>query len=396
MASQREPLQTRLDVLASTVRGAGEIRRESGGIRLSRLPRWAQTETDAIVTDPAAQTSGVRLEFLTSASQIELTVRFSRSELVVLSRPIPTAKIAVDADGRERILEFDEGDLRRFNQDNTVEHLSGEATTARIQLDDVPTPRKVVIWLPTDAEVELVDLAANRGIKAAPRDQLRWTHYGSSISHCSGADDPLGPWPVITARALNLDLYNLGIAGAAQIDGFAARSIRDQDADLITLKMGINVVNADSLRMRTFRPAVHSFLDTIRDGHPTTPILLISPILCPPHEDAPGPTEWSADWKALASQQRGSATEKTPCTRYGRSAGQLGLAEMLRPPERAQRVQRLLPCAGSSDHVCVCAGCAKGAQAEQALTEPVWRSQTRLTRHVAGALPATEGDTMST
>src|SRR5215207_4203520 len=109
--------------------------------------------------------------------------------------------------------------------------------------------------------------------------------------------------------ALNLDLYSLGIAGAAQIDGFAARSIRDEDADLITLKMGINVVNADSLRMRTFRPAVHSFLDTIRDGHPTTPILLISPIFCPPHEDAQGPTEWSAEWKALATSLPGRPTD---------------------------------------------------------------------------------------
>jgi hypothetical protein len=309
MALQRGQLQGRLDVLASAVRAAGEIRRESGGIRLSRLPHWAQDETDAVVTNPAAQTSGVRLELMTSASQIVLTLRFTRSQLVVLSRPVPTAKIAVDADGKERILAFDEGDVRQFNPDDTVEHLPGEVTTARIQLDHVHTPRKVVIWLPTDAEVELLDLAANRGVEAAQRDQPRWTHYGSSISHGSGADDPLGPWPVVTARALDLDLYNLGIAGAAQIDGFAARSIRDGDADLITLKMGINVVNADSLRMRTFRPAVHSFLDTIRDGHPTTPILLISPIFCPPHEDAPGPTEWSADWKARATPQPGRPTD---------------------------------------------------------------------------------------
>jgi hypothetical protein len=309
MASHGEQLDARLDILASTVRGAGEIRRESGGIRISRLPGWAQAQTEALVTDPAAQTSGVRLEMLTSASQIALTVKFTRSQLVVLSRPVPTAKIAVDADGKDQIFEFDEGDLRRFELDNTVERVEGAVTTVRIELDDVKGPRKVVVWLPTDAEVELLDLAANRRIVAAPRNQLRWTHYGSSISHCTDAEDPLGSWPVMTARSLDLDLYNLGIAGAAQIDGFAARSIRDEDADLITLKMGINVVNADSLRMRTFKPAVHSFLDTIRDGHPTTPILLISPIFCPPHESAPGPTEWSADWKALASRLPGRPTD---------------------------------------------------------------------------------------
>jgi len=37
-------------------------------------------------------------------------------------------------------------------------------------------------------------------------------------------------------------------------------------------------------------PAVHGLLDTIRDGHPDTPIVLISPIICPVAEDHPGPT----------------------------------------------------------------------------------------------------------
>jgi hypothetical protein len=35
---------------------------------------------------------------------------------------------------------------------------------------------------------------------------------------------------------------------------------------------------------------VHGFLDTIRDGHPDTPLLLVSPIHCAIHEDTPGPT----------------------------------------------------------------------------------------------------------
>ncbi|MET9973058.1 lipase, partial [Streptomyces sp. NPDC006356] len=59
--------------------------------------------------------------------------------------------------------------------------------------------------------------------------------------------------------------------------------------DLISVKIGINVVNADLMRLRAFGPAVHGFLDTIREGHPTAPLLVVSPILCPIHEDTPGP-----------------------------------------------------------------------------------------------------------
>lgn len=44
------------------------------------------------------------------------------------------------------------------------------------------------------------------------------------------------------------------------------------------------------MRERTLVPAVHGFLDTIRDGHPTTPIALVTPIICPIAEDHPGPT----------------------------------------------------------------------------------------------------------
>ena len=65
--------------------------------------------------------------------------------------------------------------------------------------------------------------------------------------------------------------------------------MRDAPADLISVKIGINLVNTDVMRLRAFAPAVHGFLDTIRDGHPTTPLLVVSPLLCPIHEDTPGP-----------------------------------------------------------------------------------------------------------
>ena len=44
---------------------------------------------------------------------------------------------------------------------------------------------------------------------------------------------------------------NLGFSGSAMLDPFTARTIRDQPADLISLKLGINLVNGDAMRMRT-------------------------------------------------------------------------------------------------------------------------------------------------
>ena len=66
--------------------------------------------------------------------------------------------------------------------------------------------------------------------------------------------------------------------------------IAAQPADLISVKLGINVVNGDTMRERTFVPAVHGLLDTIRERHPDVPVVVITPITCPVAEDHPGPT----------------------------------------------------------------------------------------------------------
>ena len=123
-------------------------------------------------------------------------------------------------------------------------------------------------------------------------------HHGSSISHGSNAASPTGTWPAQAALRAGVDLVNLGLGGSALLDPFVARTIRDTAADLISVKIGINLVNVDLMRMRAFTPAVHGFLDTIRDGHPDTPLLVVSPLFCPIHETTPGPGAF--DPEALA------------------------------------------------------------------------------------------------
>jgi len=109
------------------------------------------------------------------------------------------------------------------------------------------------------------------------------------------AEGPSRTWPAIAATRTGHHLTNLGLAGQCHVDQFAARTIRDPPADRISLKFGINVVNGDTMRARTFASAVHGFLDTVRDGHPRTPLLVISPIICPVAESAPGPTVLGED-----------------------------------------------------------------------------------------------------
>ena len=115
-----------------------------------------------------------------------------------------------------------------------------------------------------------------------------------------------------------MELINLGLGGSALLDPFTARAMRDTPADLISVKIGINLVNTDLMRLRAFTPAVHGFLDTIREGHPTTPLLVVSPILCPIHEDTPGPS--APDFDALGDGRLRFRATGDPAERAAREA----------------------------------------------------------------------------
>ncbi|TXS51186.1 GDSL-type esterase/lipase family protein, partial [Streptomyces sp. t39] len=169
-----------------------------------------------------------------------------------------------------------------------TEYRAGDPGTVRFT--GLPDREKTVeIWLPHNETTELVALRTDAPVEGVADRGRVWLHHGSSISHGSEAAGPTSTWPALAASLGGVELVNLGLGGSALLDPFTARAMRDTPADLISVKIGINLVNLDLMRLRAFGPAVHGFLDTIRDGHPTTPLLVVSPILCPIHEDTPGP-----------------------------------------------------------------------------------------------------------
>jgi hypothetical protein len=278
------------------LRGAVDLERTAAGWLPRRLPTWTRAQyPEQGVEDMVVQPSGVRLAFCTSADVVELDVLTTQA--VWPGDPIPRGAGGFDlmvdgvvrAAGQTQVV----GDLEiRDETAAVVERRPGRIGTVRF--DELGAASKEIeVWLPHHTRVDLVALRANAAIlpsAAAGRSEPRWVHHGSSISHCHAAERPTEIWPAIAARRAGVEVVNLGLGGHAQLDPFTARAIRDLPADLISLKIGINIVNADSFRLRAFIPAVHGFLDTIREGHPNTPLLVISPIICPPVEDRPGPT----------------------------------------------------------------------------------------------------------
>lgn len=271
------------------LRGAAEWEPTPRGLRPHRLPAWVlQQFPDPQLTMVEAQPSGVRIAFATTARRIELVTHPTRVGYRGADRP----RGAVDLVSDGTLLASDlltGGDLIEADLQTgaTAFHEGPDHTST---FTGLPAGDKVLeLWLPHNESVELVSLRADHTITPLPADRKVWMHHGSSISHGSNATSPTRIWPAVAARQGDVELRNLGFGGSALVDPFTARVMRDADADLISVKLGINVVNIDAMRLRAFVPAVHGFLDTIRERHPDTPLVLISPIFCGIHEDTPGP-----------------------------------------------------------------------------------------------------------
>ena len=295
---------TTTPITASLVRGAAELEQTERGILPHRLPLWVRKQcADPQLASVEAQSSGVRIVFHTSATVLELDVLRSRFAYVgVPPRPDGIVDLVIDGDVVAQAATSGGTTVTVDMTTGAAEQEIGPAATIRfIDLPDVM--KSVELWLPHNERIEILELRTNAAVEPAPASGLPvWLHHGSSISHGSDAANPTGIWPAVAARLGGAELINLGLGGSALVDPFTARTIRDTPADLISLKLGINVVNADTMRLRAFGPAVHGFLDTIRDGKPITPILVVSPIYCGIHEETPGPVSFDPD--ALAAGQR--------------------------------------------------------------------------------------------
>ena len=289
------------DAVNSTVDivGALDFDERESGIAPRRLPAWTRSQVpdgmDAMLRMP----SGVRLRFNTNAKNVGL--HFLASNIAPTPEERRSINLNLECQGALWSASSHAGNtiVADAKEPEGYRLIRGKPDT--VWFNDLPEDEKTCeIWLPHNAFVELRELVVDEGkhIRPATVDERnRWIHYGSSISHCMEAEQPAFIWPAVAAREAGVALINLGFSGQCHLDQFVARTIGDADADIISIKVGINVINTDSMKERVFVPALHGFVDTIRERKPTTPIILISPIFCPSAEHHPGPTVPNSDGK---------------------------------------------------------------------------------------------------
>jgi lysophospholipase L1-like esterase len=284
-------------LIRSSLRGVAEVTNTERGLTFNRLPEWtfAHHSHDPLTNQVARHGSGVRLLLQTNATEITLTYRSTRD------MPERPAVVTLAANGTEVSIEHANGNHRLWNSDGSITFVAGEDSVAFFELPEADSAREVSIWLPHNCAVELIDLTANAPLHPGSLSKRTWLNYGSSISHAIEADEPLGVWSSRVAQDLELDLFNLGLAGSANAEYFVAKTIAETPANLITLKLGINVVAGATMTKRTFVAAVQAMLDIIREKQPSTRIVVISPLYSPGFENQPGPARTDSQGQVYGS-----------------------------------------------------------------------------------------------
>ena len=251
-----------------SIEGAVSLEKTADGIRPWRLPVGARSLFEPSVITKASMPAGVRLTFVSDTISVALYVLRAPD---VVEDPPWVFDLLVDGQLHQRVAPAPDADKICFADLPSGEHL-------------------LELYLPSQyVPLTLRELQIDAGALATAwtDNRRRIVFYGSSITHCRHAAGPSETWPAIVARNFDLHLTSLGYGGDCHMDPMVGRMIRDLPAAAIGLKLGINMMGALSASDRSFRALAIGLIKTIRDGHPTTPIVVASPICHPPNESTP-------------------------------------------------------------------------------------------------------------
>ena len=246
--------------------GVAEWEHRGPWVQPWRIPRCVVASAgSAGLTSMARMPAGTRLVVETDARSVSLGVR-----VVPVGGGAAPVDFVVDGElvGRAR----PDGDGRvRF--------------TVPVPAEPRARVRRVELWLPQWGEVQVSDLSHDGTVVVRPEpERVRWTTYGSSITQGRAADGPSETWPALVSRERGWEHTNLGFHAECHLDPGVVRHVRDVPAELVSLCLGVNIHGQATLGRRALPSQVCGAIETIREGQPDVPIVVITPVVAPGRE----------------------------------------------------------------------------------------------------------------
>ena len=229
--------------------------------------------------DPGPE--GLRLPADTrQAAELPVGVRFSFfgvPEYLEVEYETQTTDLGYRGDGAGKQFVLYRGDER-------VDEADAQLGKGSIKLSTGEGPEIATLYLPEGMRPRVLSLRPHGGPIEPPEAGPRWLCYGDSIAEGWCATEPALAWPHVVARQHQLDVVNLGYAGAARGEIASAQELASLPAELITISHGTNCWSRTPHSARLFAEAMRSFIEVVRLGHPDVPIVAISPIVRPDAE----------------------------------------------------------------------------------------------------------------
>ena len=278
-----------------TFAGAVSLQQTDAGVHPWRLVHDELALYEPALYPRAATPAGVRLTWVSDTAEVALRVA---PGAFPMENHLPIFDLLVDG---------------QFHERQTLDQPEGTVTFTTLPIGE----HRLELYLPQGCSITVAELCIDGGASAKPwrDDRPKWMVYGSSITQAGAAAGPSETWPALVANRFDLNLMGLGYGGNCHMEPVVCRMMRDLPADYISLCLGINMMGNGSYNERTFRAAVLGTILTVRDGHPTTPIACVSPIVSPPRETEPNAASLSlVKMRELIAEavdvlrQRGDAT----------------------------------------------------------------------------------------
>ncbi|MFG2297889.1 GDSL-type esterase/lipase family protein [Streptomyces sp. NPDC048603] len=175
-----------------------------------------------------------------------------------------------------------------WNRDGLLDEVFTEpAAEAVVRIGLPPGRGPYTVHPPEGQAPRLLALRGIGGPLAPGPAAPRWVVHGDSITEGWWSTRPAHGWPAVAGRTLGWDTVNLGYAGAARGELATAQQLAGLPADVLTLAFGTNCWSRVPYSAPLLYETTRAFLDLVRWGHPSTPLLLVSPVLRPDAERVP-------------------------------------------------------------------------------------------------------------
>ena len=233
---------------------------------LIRLPRRLEAALPPAVWNLGLSPSGGRIRFRTNSMRLAIRLEYPSPPNMANMHAFGQTGVDLYIDGGYRSTAIAPKDAAA---DKVVEH---------VFFEDLPAAeREITLYLPLYKPVKVVALGLDSGalVKKAKRFDLAKpvVYYGTSITQGGCASRSGMSYQAILGRRLDLDFVNLGFSGNGKGEPVVANMTAEIDAAAFVLDFSQNNSTIESLR-EVYAP----FLAVVREKHPHTPIIAITPI----------------------------------------------------------------------------------------------------------------------